>query len=102
MKLSNPQINCIRDALDIEPVDSNQNLQVQLEEILGEHTFFVGDKGLFVFEEEQQVDGGNKLARMFLVAAWSNDDKQELAPVAPRTQVDVIFDLVDGTIVGGK
>lgn len=103
MKLSNAQANIIKENLDLDVVDEKGDVQKQLETAFGEHTFFLNDKGLFVFQEENPKENGHdSKARLFVVAAWAGDEKDTLAPLEPKAQVDVLFDLVDGAITGGE
>ena len=103
MKLSNAQANIIKENLDLDVIDETGDVQKKLEETFGEHTFFLNDKGLFVFQEETpKGNGHDSKARLFVVAAWASDDKSTLAPIEPQAQVDVVFDLKDGAIIGGE
>lgn len=102
MKLSRAQANAVKDSLDLDVIDETQEIQRDLEDMLGEHTFFINDKGLFIFVKQDERAGQNRSARLFAVAAWSNDDKKELVPIQPPAEVDVLIDLVNGAVIGGK
>ncbi len=102
MKLTRAQADQVRENLDLDAIDESQDIQSDLESVLGEHTFFINDNGLFIFREQPKQDGANDQARLLVVAAWTNDDNKDLKPIDPPSEVDVVFDLVDGKIIGGK
>ncbi len=109
MKLTPEQTAQVKDKLDLNAVDETQDVQKELEGILGEHTFFINDKGLFVFEsetDEGEAPGDDAAAgdraRLFVAAVWSSEEMKELTPVNPPAKVDVVFDFADGTVLGGR
>ncbi len=102
MKLSAAQTGQVKANLDLDVIDENKDLQKELEKALGEHSFFINDRGLFTFREEEEQDGQVKTARLTVVAVWTDENKTQLGAVTPPKDVDVVFDLVEETITGGK
>ena len=60
----------------------------ELQEIFGEHTFYVAEQGLVVPEpmpeEEPDGAGGDDPVEFLLVAIWAGEDKQSLQPIEPQ------------------
>lgn len=102
MKLTDEQIKTATDSLGFDAIGDKHPAQQQLEDALGEHTFFVNDNGLFVFTEQSEDNGKEKTARLHVVAAWADDERKALSPVSPPSPVDVVFDLGAGKISGGQ
>lgn len=101
MKLTNEQIRTVTETLNFNVIADDHEAQPQLESILGEHTFFINDSGLFAFSEQVDAYDDRRLARLFIVATWADGDKDALSPLKPPTEVDVIFDLENRQIMGG-
>lgn len=103
MKLTQEQAEIVKDQLDLQKISESDRIQEQLENAFGPHTFFLGDKGLFVFQEEPKAaNGAANRARLFVVAAWSSEEKKALAPIEPAAEADILLDLQDGSITGGE
>lgn len=102
MKLTEEQIRIATDNLGFSVIGQDHQSQPKLEEAFGEHTFFINDSGLFVFAAQDEKKEDPKTARLFVVAAWSDDDQQQLSPLKKPSEVDVVFDLTDGAIMSGN
>ncbi len=102
MKLTNAQINTVNDQLDLNPIDPDTDAQKELEQIFGDHSYFINDNGLFMFGPGEDADTDEREARLFCVASWTNEERNELAAVKPPAQIDVAIDLENGVVIGGK
>lgn len=102
MKLTSEQIQTATESLGFDAIAEQHPVHPQLEKALGEHTFFINDNGLFVFNEHSEENSKEKTARLYVVAAWTDDEKKALSPVTPPSPVDVVFDLDEGKISGGE
>lgn len=63
-----------------------------LRDAFGDHTFYVGGDGLFVFEPVNDPEASGEPAQLILVAAWSDEKKNALTQV-PRQGTDKVVDL---------
>ena len=90
MKLSTDQIAATRDALGASPLPEDHPAMAQLQQVFGEHTFYVDQNGLLVFvdpaqaelpESELELPEGDP--RLVMIAAWTDENKQALGPVQP-------------------
>lgn len=92
MKLSNQQVASVRQELGADPLNEDNPAMDSLRGAFGDHTFYVGADGLFVFEpvEEPAADGAP--AQLVLVAAWADEKKNTLQKVQPQ-QTDQVVDL---------
>ena len=92
MILTVNQLEAAKTALGADPVPTDHPAVPQLQQAFGEHTFYLDARGLLVFEPAQELAEANDPARLFLVAAWADDSRQQLSPVQPQP-TDVVVDL---------
>lgn len=88
MKLSEQEALSIRAETGMEPLPEAAPSQATLETHFGEHTFYVADQGLFVFEPVTDSDDGADAAdkaRAVQLAVWAEQDgRRALAPIEPQ------------------
>ena len=96
MKLSSQQVASVKRELGADPLDSNNPAVNELNNVFGEHTFYLATDGLFIVEpvESDQIPG--EPAQIVRVAAWTDDDKKELQPVPPEA-TERVLDLTPGS-----
>jgi hypothetical protein len=58
--------------------------------MFGDHTFYVGEEGLLIFEPVQTTEENDTRAQLVLVAAWTDDDKNALRPIEPQATTIVV------------
>ncbi|MFC3228898.1 hypothetical protein ACFOGJ_16755 [Marinibaculum pumilum] len=92
MILSVNQLEVAKSALGADPVPTDHPAMPQLQQAFGEHTFYLDARGLLVFEPVQEETSANDPARLYLVAAWADESRQQLSPVQPQP-TDVVVDL---------
>lgn len=102
MKLTDQQSGAVTEKLGLSPISEQHEVYPQLAKALGEHTFFISEKGLFVFSPQSETEEADSTARLFVVATWSTEEKDRLTPINPPAAVDVLFDLANGNITGGS
>lgn len=81
MKLKSAQVEQVLDKLPSEVIPESHPTVPQLEQVFGQHTFFLGSEGLHVVErsaapEEEPAS----TAYVVKVASWTDDDKTSLRP----------------------
>ncbi|MBA4802444.1 MAG: hypothetical protein H2040_11325 [Euryhalocaulis sp.] len=94
MKLTDAQADKVKDAIGLEPFPEDAPVAAQLKEHFGDHTFFVAEAGLFVFEKDDNAeDAGDDPARAIQIAQWTEKDGQQalavVEPQATTTTVDL-------------
>lgn len=94
MKLTDDQAAAVKETLGADPLPEDNPAMGELEKVFGEHSFYVGEDGLLVFEPaEEKPDSG----RLVLIAAWADEQKQGLQAVQPHpTDIVVDFDAPPG------
>jgi hypothetical protein len=89
MKLSDRGVDRTLDQFDAEPLPETHPAMAQLNEVFGEHTFFLDDTGLVVVEPT--ADGSREAGQIVKLASW-NPDHTSLKPHEPE-RTDVMIDL---------
>ncbi|GAB4392976.1 MAG: hypothetical protein Tsb0032_10660 [Kiloniellaceae bacterium] len=92
MKLNANQIAAVKQDLSADPLEEQNPAMGALRKAFGDHTFYVGDEGLFVVEPVEDEKHPGEPAQLILVAAWSDDSKKALQPVPPQ-ETETVVDL---------
>jgi len=83
MKLTEPQIAQVKEQIGADPVPVGPTSEL-LTKHFGDHTFYVDDEGLHVFQSEQaELESGPCNILPVRVATWTNEKKDALAPHDP-------------------
>jgi hypothetical protein len=83
MKLNDEQINQVQEQTGATPIsDSNPALE-QIKSHFGDHTFYLSDQGLIVWEPVEDDAQPLDIAAI-QVAAWSDEDKNSMTVHEPR------------------
>lgn len=102
MKLTEQQLVSAHAALGVDPIPDDHPAMAELREAFGDHTFYVFDQGLLVFEPDTDVETSESSARLTVAAQWADDDKTSLAPVdSLPTQIVVDLETGEGGIPQG-
>jgi hypothetical protein len=90
MKLTEQEALSIQEATGLDPLSPDAAAQAGLESHFGEHTFYIAEQGLFVFERIEATNGADT-AQAVCLAVWTEQDgKQALAVIEPQpTEVTV-------------
>ena len=95
MKLSNANIKTVKETLGVDPLEADNPAIEPLTKNFGEHTFYVGQEGLFVFEPDtEEIEpakpngkakptAGNTV-RLTLVAAWTDENRDAIKACEPQ------------------
>jgi hypothetical protein len=64
-----------------------------LNDLFGEHTYFVDGDGLSIVEPAEAPDSGHETGQVFRIASWSDDSRSGLTPHEPEpTDVTVVLE----------
>lgn len=97
MKLTDPQIAQVKEQIGVEPVPAGSQTTELLTKHFGDHTFYVDEQGLHIFQsEETEPESGPCNVRPVRVASWANEKKDALAPHDPVVGSSAaVIDIVD-------
>jgi hypothetical protein len=93
MKLSDRGVDRTLDQYDAEPLPDTHPALPQLNEVFGEHTFFLDDTGLVIVEP---AEGRDEAGQVVKLASW-NPDHTSLKPHEPE-RTDVVIDLAEDAL----
>ncbi len=93
MKLSTQQIDQIEERIGAQPIPEDNPVMPHLHSSFGEHTYYLSDDGLIVWEalDSKEGDTGVNICPVQL-ASWVDDDKTQMAPHEPRP-IDAVLTL---------
>lgn len=91
MKLNDAQAAAAKETLGADPIPEEHPVAQQLSQTFGEHSFYLDNNGLLVFEKTQEDPN---TACLFLIAAWTDDEKKELGGVQPQP-TNITIDVSD-------
>lgn len=84
MKLTSPQIAQVKEQIGAEPVAPEGPTIELLAKHFGDHTFYVDDHGLHIFQAQQtELGSGPCNIHSVKVASWTSEKKEALAPHDP-------------------
>ena len=85
MKLTTQQIGEIEQRIGALPIPDDNPVMTHLHSSFGDHTYYLSDDGLIVWEslENQDGDAGVNICPVQL-ASWVDDDKTQMEPHEPR------------------
>ena len=95
MKLTANQVAIAKSAIGADPIPADHPAMDQLEQAFGEHTFYLDQNGLLVFEPDEEPEEAPDVqdgARLTLIAAWADDTRQSLGAVQPHP-THIVIDL---------
>lgn len=88
MKLSEPQIQKVEVQTGATVIPPDHPSVAELESHFGQHTFFIDDEGLHVWEPQSKGESESDGFVGMRVATWSDENKTALVPHEPMaTQV---------------
>ncbi len=93
MKLNSAQVEQTLTQFEAEVIPDDHPLVPKLNEVFGDHTFFLDGNGLNVVEPNQSTQGGAPAGTVVNLANWSDAELTSLAPHEPEpTEVVVILE----------
>jgi hypothetical protein len=77
---------------DGQPVPLEHPLNAKLNEVFGDHTYFVDGRGLAIIEREGSDGAGSEMGRVVKLASWVDESQTKLAQ-HERELTDVVVAL---------
>jgi len=84
MKLSSEAVEQTLQQFEAEPLPENHPAVAQLNQIFGDHTYFLDGTGLHIVEPTQATDSGSQQGVVVKLASWSDESRTSLAPHPPE------------------
>ncbi len=84
MKLSNQAVEQTLTQFEAECLPETHPAVAQLNQLFGEHTFFLDGEGLHIVEPTAAADAGAQKGVVVKLASWSDSSRTSLAPHAPE------------------
>jgi hypothetical protein len=92
MKLTSAQVERTLTQFEAEAIPDDHPVVPQLNDLFGEHTFFIDGSGLNIIEPTEGGGGRAQSAKVVNVANWSEDNPTRLEPHEPAP-TDVVVTL---------
>jgi len=92
MKLNSAQLEQTLSQFEAQAIPDDHPLVPKLNELFGDHTFFLDSNGLNVVEANESTNAGAPAGTVVNVASWSDAQLTSLMPHEPEpTEVVVIL-----------
>jgi hypothetical protein len=93
MKLSSAQVARTLSQFEAHAIPDDDPLVPKLNELFGDHTFFLDSNGLNVVEPREVGEAGAREGTVVNLANWSDSKLTSLAPHEPEpTEIVVMFE----------
>jgi hypothetical protein len=90
MKLSNQAVEQALSQFEAEALSDSHPAVAQLNQLFGEHTYFLDGDGLHIVEPAQPTDSGSQQGVVVKLASWSDSSRTSLAPHPPEPTDKII------------
>lgn len=90
MKLNTALVEKTLSQFDAQAIPDNHPVIPQLNDVFGDHTFFINNSGLHVVEPLEAAEAEPEVGTVIKVAAWADQDRSSLAPHEPQPTGTVI------------
>ena len=85
MKLSDHQIDQVRNRFGVDPVPDDHPSVPDLKETFGDHTFYIDSTGLHIWETAETAGDGTQFINALRVASWVNEEQNSLSTHNPES-----------------
>jgi hypothetical protein len=93
MKLTAEQIDGVTSEFEAEAVPQDNRMIADLNNMFGEHTFFLDNNGLHIVEKLAEPEkAGAPIVRVVKLASWTDSDQRTLAAHPPEP-TDLVINL---------
>ena len=82
MRLNSTQVHQALNQFEAQPIPDNHPIVPQLNDLFGDHTFFLDGNGLNIVEP---ADAARAEAKVVNLASWSDSNRTGLMPHEPET-----------------
>ncbi|MEQ8749629.1 MAG: hypothetical protein RIC52_07625 [Amphiplicatus sp.] len=90
MELNTSQIETVEAKTDLLAVAVDHGVLPKLKEAFGSHTFFMNEKGLFIFQRAEETETEAKLVAF---AMWAENEENKLVALRDPLPAGLVFDL---------
>jgi len=90
MKLSSEAIEQTLTQFEADPLPEDHPAVAQLNQIFGDHTYFLDGAGLHIIESAESTNAGSQQAVVIKLASWSDESRTTLAPHPPEPTNTII------------
>ena len=92
MKLNSAQVEQTLRQFAAQPIPDDHPLVPQLNELFGDHTFFLDASGLHILEPTEHSEAGAQTWQVVKLASWKDATRSSLIPHNPEP-TDVVVTL---------
>ena len=92
MKLTSAQVQRTLDQFKASVIPDEAPVIAQLNDVFGEHTFFLDQHGLSIVEPVEAAERAAECARVVNLASWSDDRRSDLKLHEPA-ETDIVVTL---------
>jgi hypothetical protein len=85
MKLSPQAVEQTLNQFEAQALPDNHPVVPQLNQLFGEHTYFLDAGGLHIVEPVRAADSGKQQGVVVKLASWSDANRTSLAPHPPES-----------------
>lgn len=90
MRLSSNHVERAISQIEAQPIPENHPVVPQLNELFGDHTFFLDNKGLSIVEPADAPEEGLQAVQVVNIASWKDESHTSLTPHPPEPTDTVI------------
>ena len=91
MKLNTEQVKQALTQFEAQAIPDGHPAVAQLNDLFGEHTFFLNGSGLHVLQlTESEGESATQTGAVVNLANWSSDDRTSLTPHEPEPTGEVV------------
>jgi len=91
MRLSQREIKKVKTQMQAEPVPSDHPALSHLKTYIGDHTFYIGSEGVFIWEYAGGDGEKNERINALRVASWADPGKRTIAMHTPQITETVVM-----------
>jgi len=93
MRLNSKQVRQTLEQFEAQAIPDDHPMATKLNELFGDHTFFLDANGLNVVEPSENDSTGTRAGTVVNVADWSDAHRTSLAPHKPQpTEIVVVLE----------
>ena len=92
MKLNSSQVQRTLDQFEASVIPDEAPVIAKLNELFGEHTFFLDEHGLNIVEPVEAAEPAAECAKVVSLANWSDDSRSDLKLHEPA-ETDIVVTL---------
>jgi hypothetical protein len=91
MRLSTTHVERALSQMDAQAIPENHPVVPQLNELFGDHTFFLDSAGLSIVEPTEPPQDGVQAGQVVHIATWKDESRTSLAPHEPEPTETIVL-----------